>query len=72
LRGEKEMPIYEYTCLNCGAEFEKLVWRSQDIGEVKCPACDEPGVEEKISSCASFMKGGSSAGGGGSCAPSGG
>ena len=67
------MPIYEYTCLDCGTEFEKLVWRSQDIRELKCPVCGESRVEEKISSCASFTKGGAGSGSGkGSCAPSGG
>jgi putative FmdB family regulatory protein len=33
------MPIYEYTCTDCHAQFEKFV-RSMTVQvEVKCPEC---------------------------------
>jgi len=32
------MPIYEFSCCQCGKDFEKLVFGS-DEGKVTCPAC---------------------------------
>lgn len=61
------MPLYEYACLDCGAEFEKLVLRSGEAEEVRCPGCGSGRLEERISSFASV-----SAGGAPDCAPSGG
>lgn len=65
------MPIYEYTCLGCGTDFEKLVRNAESAREIKCPVCGGDKVEEKVSACASYVKGGTSAGGG-ACAPTGG
>ncbi len=65
------MPIYEYKCLECGTDFEKLVRRAEDTRQIQCPVCGKDEVEEKLSACASFVKSGSPAGGG-TCAPSGG
>jgi len=64
------MPIFEYECRDCGAEFEKLVLRAGDAPDAACPACASRKVEEKISSFASVVKGGSGAKAS-SCAPSG-
>jgi putative FmdB family regulatory protein len=33
------MPIYEYTCQDCGAEFEKFVRSVTSVVEAKCPKC---------------------------------
>jgi putative FmdB family regulatory protein len=33
------MPIYEYTCEDCSAQFEKLVRSMTAKVEVKCPEC---------------------------------
>lgn len=33
------MPIYEYTCQDCGAHFEKLVRSMASTAEVQCPEC---------------------------------
>lgn len=63
------MPIFEYTCLGCGTDFEKLVWKAEAVHDVKCPLCGHNEVEEKVSACASFVKGGTSRSGG-TCAPS--
>lgn len=65
------MPLYEYTCLKCGAEFEKLVLKSSDMEDVSCPACKSREFEEKVSSFASVSTNGTS-GGAAHCAPSGG
>jgi len=62
------MPIFEFECLDCGVEFEKLVWRSAAVSDVACPVCGSTKVDEKVSTFASLAKGSSS----GSCAPSGG
>jgi len=33
------MPIYEYTCLDCETQFEKLVRSMTQTVEVHCPEC---------------------------------
>lgn len=33
------MPIYEYTCQECEAQFEKFVRSINSSVEVKCPKC---------------------------------
>ena len=40
------MPIYEYTCLACEREFEKLV---QGAAPVACPACGADRVMRRLS-----------------------
>lgn len=62
------MPIFEYTCVQCGNEFEKLVRNRSEA--VKCPTCAGQDVKKKFSTFG--MKSGgtfvSSAGSGcGSC-----
>ena len=43
------MPIFEYKCLKCDSEFEKLVSsRSADDG-VQCPGCYSQDVERLFS-----------------------
>ncbi len=64
------MPLYEFACLDCGAEFEKLVLKASETETVHCPACNSRKLEEKVSSFASVTKAGAS--GAGNCAPSGG
>ncbi len=66
---EEEMPLYEFECRSCGAEFEKLVLKAAEAENVKCPSCDSKEVEEKISSFASVCRNGASSS---NCAPSGG
>ncbi len=44
------MPIYEFKCLNCGTEFEKIVF-STDQKPVGCPKCNETKVEQLMSVC---------------------
>lgn len=40
------MPIYEYGCLACGAEFEKFV---QTPTAVACPSCQSDRVSRRLS-----------------------
>ena len=62
------MPIFEFECLECGSQFEKLVRRRDEKQKVPCPAC---GSTKVYSSFASSVKGGG-ASGRAACAPSGG
>ena len=69
------MPLYEYHCAKCGAEFEELVMSSQPevIEQVTCPECGSHKVGKKVSTFASGVKGASaSVSRSTSCAPSGG
>ncbi|MBN1306787.1 MAG: zinc ribbon domain-containing protein [Chitinispirillaceae bacterium] len=56
------MPIYEYSCRDCGAEFEELVSLAAKENPA-CPSCRSERTERKISTF--------SAGGASSCGPSG-
>jgi putative FmdB family regulatory protein len=38
------MPIFEYRCLKCENEFEKLVFGSSE-NEIACPDCQSDAVE---------------------------
>jgi putative FmdB family regulatory protein len=40
------MPIYEYKCIACHEDFEKLVFGNQ---EVTCPKCSSKEVKKKFS-----------------------
>jgi putative FmdB family regulatory protein len=42
------MPIYEYTCLQCGHPFEQLV-RKGDVPA--CPSCNSENLERMLSLC---------------------
>ena len=43
------MPIFEYSCPNCGHRFEKLVLSSKRQRELTCPSCGSPDVQKAIS-----------------------
>ena len=68
------MPIYEYICDDCQAEFEKLVINKQQ--EITCPQCSSEKATIQLSVFSSSVAGGSSksftpssgsSGGGGCC-----
>ena len=40
------MPIYEYICQACNAEFEKLVFSTT---KVTCAKCGSPDIKKKLS-----------------------
>lgn len=41
------MPIFEYTCKDCGKNFEELVSRADDM--VQCPSCKSTMVDRRLS-----------------------
>lgn len=47
------MPIYEYRCNKCGAEFEDLVSLSDRDTPRECPACGAKDSSRKVSVFAS-------------------
>ncbi|MBV8863922.1 MAG: zinc ribbon domain-containing protein [Acidobacteriaceae bacterium] len=46
------MPIYEYSCDDCGSKFEKLVRRSADAEAVRCPSCGQDHLTTEYSTFA--------------------
>ncbi|MFH1651650.1 MAG: zinc ribbon domain-containing protein [Chloroflexota bacterium] len=65
------MPIYEYTCPDCGLEFEKLRPFRQADEKTPCPHCQKPAAK-RLSTFACFSRGEGGAtspiaGSGGSC-----
>jgi len=55
------MPMFEFKCSKCGHEFEELVFSTTPYS-VRCPVCESPEVEKKISA---FSSGGSQKSSGG-------
>lgn len=53
------MPIFEYRCQDCAAEFEKIVYGEE--GSAECPKCGSPSTEKLLSSFAAHSKGARSA-----------
>jgi len=45
-RAEKDMPIYEYTCQDCGSEFELLIRGSE---KPVCPSCGRQRLTKSLS-----------------------
>jgi putative FmdB family regulatory protein len=41
------MPLFEYTCGDCGHSFEELIF-SNDI-KVSCPQCDSEKIDKQLS-----------------------
>ncbi|MBV9268996.1 MAG: zinc ribbon domain-containing protein [Acidobacteriaceae bacterium] len=61
------MPIYEYSCDDCGTKFEKLVRRTADADAVRCPSCGHDHLTTQYSTFAAHAATGKQ-----ECAPSGG
>jgi putative FmdB family regulatory protein len=55
------MPIFEYTCEDCGTSFEKLVRNSASSNGagVACPSCGEHHVKQELSTFAAHANGAS-------------
>ncbi len=63
------MPLYEFTCADCGATFEELVSVTFDTLGVTCPECGSEKIEKLVSRFASGSGGSGGTDGGGSCGP---
>ena len=46
------MPIFEYSCDDCGTRFEKLVRRAEDRETLECPSCGEKHLTQELSTFA--------------------
>ncbi len=55
------MPIYEYSCQDCGTKFEKLIRRDSDLESLCCPSCGEKHLAKELSTFAPQMGGGKGA-----------
>jgi putative FmdB family regulatory protein len=43
------LPIYEYSCRICGAEFQYLVIKREDEESLKCPECKGRDLKKLVS-----------------------
>ena len=43
------MPIYEYSCRDCGTRFEKLLRRAEDARDLACPSCGQTQIQQELS-----------------------
>ena len=50
------MPIYEYTCENCGLQLEKLQKISDDP-LITCPTCQQDSLKKQVSAAGFRLKG---------------
>ena len=46
------MPIFEYSCVECGTRFEKLVRRASETEGLECPSCGEKHLRQELSTFA--------------------
>jgi putative FmdB family regulatory protein len=51
------MPIYEYSCQDCGTRFEKLVRRSTEVDGLECPSCGKRRLNQEHSTFAAHAGG---------------
>lgn len=51
------MPIYEYTCTDCGSTLEKLQ-KMSDAPLKDCPECGKATLEKQVSAAGFRLKGG--------------
>jgi len=56
------MPLYEYHCLECGENFDKIVLFSEIASLPDCPACHSTRTQKNISLFAARTVRGSSSG----------
>ncbi len=64
------MPIFEFSCSDCGSRFEEIMSREQlAAGRVACPDCGSSQVQRSLSAFATSSSGSAGAPpcGGGGC-----
>jgi len=67
------MPLYEYYCSECGAEFEKLLsFADPDVNSPECPICSSKNTNKRLSRFASFGSSASTGTANASCGSNGG
>jgi putative FmdB family regulatory protein len=54
------MPIFEYKCQECGAKFEKLIYREGAEAELVCPECGKQDLKRELSTFAAHTSGAAS------------
>lgn len=66
------MPIYEFTCEQCGATFDELLSLSKARSKVSCPSCGSSQTKRNLTGFGfSSPSGPESNPSGGSCSPGG-
>ena len=60
------MPIYEYRCKQCDAQFDVLQRVGEDGKDLVCPECGAKSAERLMSL---FASSGNDSGGSGGCSP---
>jgi len=67
------MPIYEYRCLSCGKQFEKLMGFSDpNVNSPECPDCQSKNTQKRVSTISAFGNRDSSESTSSNCGSSGG
>ena len=62
------MPLYEFTCRECGHTFEELTTLAEvESGRLQCPACASTRIERGFSTFATGGAGGAAPATGGGC-----
>ena len=41
------MPVYDYVCLDCHKEFEKVLTLTEHDGQIVCPHCGSKNVDQE-------------------------
>ena len=49
------MPIYEYQCLSCDNEFQRLILKQSEEKGLLCPGCGDRNIKRLISGVAYHM-----------------
>ncbi|WP_084554398.1 FmdB family zinc ribbon protein [Desulfopila aestuarii] len=57
---EKYMPLYEFECLECNSQFEKIVPIADAARDVTCPKCSSSKIKKVISAGSHRLSSGSS------------